>query len=666
MANKFLNILSDNVSFNKNKINIDLNGVGLSGETNYEITFPIGTVLNNQNVAVVSDPYYFTTSPKNFYGLEIDLTKFSTFEEFYNSVKDSIYFLGSYATFPSNPWTVRSDGSKMPKAALYFLLCGLKTITLETRHLKVVNSSNNLTHTHYSIGVYSYRVSSKELMMADVTGWATTFTKSGSWTKTLENGKDVYTFTNVANQIDNRSTTDPTTFSLDVKDFTFTTPVNPVYKYGLEIVQSKTGEYWEQNGGICKILLEYDRQVDEFVSGKDPNVLQFAYMRSERTNPSSLASFFDPVALSNCNINDYEIYINGQLRTDLTVENPIDVNYTHGDIYVIKFKNSSVQYLPRLNSDFSFSDIEFLSPLPTLSVDFEHPCTDFTGMLKYVYGKLPTSFFAHNTSVTNFTNCFANCRLSLLPEDLFKYCLDAEDFTGCFSGSWQLRLIPDNLFKYNTKATSFSRCFYNVQGKDDTKEDRSGVFVYYNPRTAPLKISNDIFKYNTEVTDFSECFAESNIDFTNSSSDLFKYNTKAINFTKTFYHTTIASIPENLFAYVTTGNGLTFNSCFAKCSSLTTIPNLFGNTIRNNSIDFTKMFESCCNLASISSSLFDNCTGVNNFAQAFYCVGQSKYRGALPELWVTHSDSLNLYECFYTYPYATNKNDAIAAGLRIQ
>ena len=55
-------------------------------------------------------------------------------------------------------------------------------------------------------------------------------------------------------------------------------------------------------------------------------------------------------------------------------------------------------------------------------------------------------------------------KIEKIPEDLFKNCVNAKDFSRIFVGCKKLKEIPENLFKYNVNATNFEWVFYNCTG----------------------------------------------------------------------------------------------------------------------------------------------------------------------------------------------------------
>ena len=96
-------------------------------------------------------------------------------------------------------------------------------------------------------------------------------------------------------------------------------------------------------------------------------------------------------------------------------------------------------------------------------------------------------------------------KIEKIPEDLFKNCVNAKDFSGIFAGCEKLKEIPENLFKYNQQITEFNKTFAGC------KELRS--------------IPEGLFKYNVNVKTFNDTFAGCE-NLTSIPENLFKYNTE--------------------------------------------------------------------------------------------------------------------------------------------
>ena len=73
-----------------------------------------------------------------------------------------------------------------------------------------------------------------------------------------------------------------------------------------------------------------------------------------------------------------------------------------------------------------------------------------------------------------------------IPENLFKYNINAEDFTATFSYCTGIKEIPENLFRYNSKAINFEKTFEECISLDS--------------------IPDNLFKYNGNIRNFWQTF----------------------------------------------------------------------------------------------------------------------------------------------------------------
>ena len=79
-----------------------------------------------------------------------------------------------------------------------------------------------------------------------------------------------------------------------------------------------------------------------------------------------------------------------------------------------------------------------------------------------------------------------NNEIKTIPENLFKYNTEAENFEYTFAMCRKIETIPENLFKYNTKAKSFMQTFYSCE---------------------KLNSIPNVFQYNTNADNFVQTFA---------------------------------------------------------------------------------------------------------------------------------------------------------------
>ena len=61
-------------------------------------------------------------------------------------------------------------------------------------------------------------------------------------------------------------------------------------------------------------------------------------------------------------------------------------------------------------------------------------------------------------------------KIEKIPEDLFKNCVNAKDFSGIFSGCKKIKEIPENLFKHNINATKFTYAFAGCESLTNIPE----------------------------------------------------------------------------------------------------------------------------------------------------------------------------------------------------
>ena len=208
---------------------------------------------------------------------------------------------------------------------------------------------------------------------------------------------------------------------------------------------------------------------------------------------------------------------------------------------------------------------------------------------------IPENLFKYNTKATSFSGAFSACTsLTTIPENLFKYNSKVINFTATFIGCWSLRNIPENLFTYNVNAEDFQHIFNNCR----------------NITTVPEKL----FKNNTKVRRFSDAFSAC-YNLKTIYGDLFRYNIDVNNFYNVFAHCyNLETIPENLFKYNTKVERL--DNIFRGCKKIITIPeNLF--KYNTNVITFGATFSGCEKVENIPENLFKYNTEVSDFGRTF-------------------------------------------------
>ena len=276
------------------------------------------------------------------------------------------------------------------------------------------------------------------------------------------------------------------------------------------------------------------------------------------------------------------------------------IELSHGE-YVIKILDSyRIEIRSENREDF---DLEILQwgkaqygiGLENVTKIYEPELDDLE--VQYTRGKfteIPEWLFSKKKK-TKLVSKFYECKgITSIPEDLFKYQVNAEKFEYIFHGCENITTIPENLFKYNTKATSFSRAFWECKSL--------------------TTIPENLFKYNSEVIDFVMTFAHC-YSLRNIPENLFAYNVNAENFSYIFtYCKNITVVPENLFKNNTKAKN--FYWAFNSCENLKTI---YGDLFRYNidANEFTHVFASCYNLETIPENLFKYNTKVESLREIF-------------------------------------------------
>lgn len=236
--------------------------------------------------------------------------------------------------------------------------------------------------------------------------------------------------------------------------------------------------------------------------------------------------------------------------------------------------------------------------------------------------------------------------IEIIPENLFRNCINAENFNRTFLECKKIKSIPENLFKYNTKAKKFENTFAVCEGLEEIPKE----LFKYNTETLAFdstfrgckklkEISEELFKYNINMTEFSSTFSDC-VGLTSIPEGLFKNNINVTSFESTFSSSGITNIPIRLFE--NNVNVSSFKSTFMDCIGLTSIPEgLFKNNVKVTSFEsifrwsritsipedlfknnvnvssFKSTFMDCTSLTSIPEGLFKNNLNVTNFESTF-------------------------------------------------
>lgn len=215
-------------------------------------------------------------------------------------------------------------------------------------------------------------------------------------------------------------------------------------------------------------------------------------------------------------------------------------------------------------------------------------------------GKIKTPLPPTMKWKTDFSYMFSSYNFSglVIPSDLFKYCVNAENFDYCFYDTMFYR-IPVGLFDNCKKAKTFRYCFWE-----------SGINVYEEYCIPP-----GLFKNNTLATDFSGCFYNWN-SYLILGTDMFANCVSAENLTGCFMGTHIEALDANLFKDMV------------------------------NLKYLHRAFYNCTYLMDVPYGLFDNCPNLIDVGQAFY--NCKRIETAVPPLWEREWEKEEYYRgCYY-------------------
>lgn len=253
---------------------------------------------------------------------------------------------------------------------------------------------------------------------------------------------------------------------------------------------------------------------------------------------------------------------------------------------------------------------------------------------------------------------FTGTAIESIPDDFFKYAVNATSFDYTFGDCKNLKSIPAGLFKNCTKAVSFQRTFIECGLLRQIPEDLfSGCKAVTNFSTTFAlctsleSIPANLFADNTEVTSFegtfSQCTSLKSIPPT-----LFANCDKVLYFGMNWLRDSshrgglgvfqqcesLQAVPETLFAGCPLAEDMSY--AFAGCKALTSLPdNLFGQNSRLEQVEGT--FSSCTALTAIPAMLFDNNRKLMNVKSAFS--GSLNVEGESPYT-VIGNKKVHLYE----------------------
>ena len=168
---------------------------------------------------------------------------------------------------------------------------------------------------------------------------------------------------------------------------------------------------------------------------------------------------------------------------------------------------------------------------------------------------IPEWLFSKKITSKKMSEIKSGKNITRIPEELFKNCINIEEFYSAFQGCSNIEEIPENLFKHNINAEYFTATF----------------------------------SYCTGIKEIPE--------------NLFRYNSKAMIFEKTFQECgSLESIPENLFKY--NGNIRNFWQTFLYCQKISVIPNKIIENVKKVKENGGSIYET-----------FRGCERASNFSQ---------------------------------------------------
>ena len=191
--------------------------------------------------------------------------------------------------------------------------------------------------------------------------------------------------------------------------------------------------------------------------------------------------------------------------------------------------------------------------------------------------------------------CFYNCsRLTSLPADLFKYCVNVTNFSG-YGGGDGGSTNSDSV----ASGGSGYGCFYNCSGL--------------------TSLPADLFKYCVNVTNFGSYGGGGGGSNTQGGmggsggggSGRSSYSSQNGSAGNTYKNPDLITTPPLAKTFTATNH----NGTFANCTNLTTINQIYGNNTKMKRLNAE--FKYCTKLASVPIDLFANLTGLIYVSQVF-------------------------------------------------
>ena len=198
------------------------------------------------------------------------------------------------------------------------------------------------------------------------------------------------------------------------------------------------------------------------------------------------------------------------------------------------------------------------------------------------FSEIPEWLFSKKVTSRDMSRFYSCDRITSIPENLFKNCVNATRFYYTFKECRGLISIPENLFKDNVNVTEFYNTFDGCSGLTSLPEN--------------------LFKYNVNATFFGSIFADCR-GLTSLPENLFKHNVNVNRFNAIFDNCRgLTSIPENLFKYNV--NATDFYGTFEDCRGLLYIPNTIiehAKRVKEKGGNVRIMFKYCAKASNYSS-----------------------------------------------------------------
>ena len=219
--------------------------------------------------------------------------------------------------------------------------------------------------------------------------------------------------------------------------------------------------------------------------------------------------------------------------------------------------------------------------------------------------------------------------LESVPEDLFIFNNQGEDFSYAFGACYKLETVPANIFEYCHNIKNVSHCFYLSTGfvtipetlfeNNSSIEDISFIFSgCTNLSYIPIELMEDL----PNVKNARGAFQCKSLQFL--TPGLLDTNTELTDVSFLFDGSGLNNVPDYFFKYNT--KITTFESCFAECSNFRITSNIF------------------CDENTEMGTRF---AGQNvNFTNCFNRSEYTGYQGTAPQLWNYTYGSVTSTDCF--------------------